>query len=372
MQNQFDDVDFRATQGMNRGGQDGMQIGPSRTLPVEDIEKSMKRDKVLQDMFNSTVLAGPRAKQRVDAWGGADVHRNKDGSYRLYWHTEQNTDQSGNLPQFGNPREGGVHSGTNQAAEQASFGLINHQDDLDSMIEGRAALEENLRQVFGLADMDVQKGMNTVGKTMRQYIARKFNDQSWMPTGANFDSLFNDLKAQLGEALKRLDADPNAASRYMGKLKDVDTPSTVPHLFKGKNGFYWHDGGGYSVESFNAKLQETWPDEADKIQRLYEDSTRNIAPLTDDAEMWGLNQAATTAEWKALQGFLESKGFDHAWYINAVEDKGSVSIINWNPDLWMPVYEIAGNNRQQTAALQMLAAMGLPIGATGAALRETE
>ena len=124
-------------------------------------------------------------------------------------------------------------------------------------------------------------------------------------------------------------------------------------VFRGKNGLLMKDlNANFRPGNVAEQLEDIFPDDADEILAA---------------------ASGTRAEkTKKLQAFIESKGFDHIVYHNAVEDRGSVSIINWNPDLQKSVYdpELAGMGDKAASGAAAQAFIGmLGIGGTGAALQ---
>ena len=80
---------------------------------------------------------------------------------------------------------------------------------------------------------------------------------------------------------------------------------------------------------------------------------------------------------KALGQFIEHKGFDHISYLNGVEDRGSLSIINWNPDLQRSIWdpEFVGSSPAAAAkavSAYVLVAIGLGAKIDGTVRKEQQ
>jgi hypothetical protein len=131
--------------------------------------------------------------------------------------------------------------------------------------------------------------------------------------------MWDELEELLKEAFFNVDMPEELALKLIGDMRSMPTTVATPHLFRGKNGLLLQDNGNF------------YPGEvAKQLQQIFKDDWDEIEAAAGGSKVEGS---------KKLAKFLESKGYDHIVYINAVEDRGLPSIINWNPELWVSIYD---------------------------------
>jgi hypothetical protein len=144
---------------------------------------------------------------------------------------------------------------------------------------------------------------------------------------------------------------------FVSGLKTMPTPSTTPFLFRGRNGLLLEDAGGFKAVGV-----------ANQLERIFNNAD-DIAAID-----MALGAAGETAKQQELIKFIESKGYDHAVYHNSVEDKGSLSIINWNADLmaspWARQFNQGPADQAQVATQYIMGALG--FGGADAIIRDEE
>ena len=227
----------------------------------------------------------------------------------------------------------GMHSGTYRAAEQAAVRDITEVMYRHQEFEEDIETFSNMSELAGLTKEELQ---SMIIETANNYLVDSFKTHGktgWNQIGQGLQDTLNQILLEVGVPNPSLEA-----ARFLRHVRDIPMPSSTPHLFRGKNGLYLKDMGGFGPETVGMQLRQIYPDDADFI----------------DTILGGKDQT------KGLRKFIEDKGFDHVIYHNSAEDKGSISIINWNPDLWMPLYDARLHNSADSQAGAMAAfALGL-------------
>ena len=304
---------------------------------LETVRGSLFNDAAFQTHMSENVLTG-RIKARADAWRGDSPYKS------VYVHVDRQSDplrQQGNLVQFEFPRELGAHSGTNQASVQATIKSPSRSmqqiDDFDVLLDEMAGHTQNPKEF-----------KNRFARTVEQFFIQKFSQ------GRIYDNdMWDELLSEMTGVIKELGGNPKDAGIYIGRAKQLPTANSTPHLFRGRKGLYLKDNGGFGPDEVAAQLAEIFPDKSREIIAARE-------------------AGGTVKANKALQKFIEAQGFDHVVYHNSVEDRGTLSIINWNADLWAPLYgeEILGtspNSYAKTVTAMIMGSLGL--GGAGAEIR---
>ncbi len=280
----------------------------------ERFEKTVKESQDAHKATVETVLSGlrrnPRWVARSDEWIGDSPYKGD-----VMFHTDRVTDPTrpDSFIQFEDPRELGIHAGTNRAAES----VIKPGPDETLMLQQQ--MQSELDQAASGLNMSTDELNRSVVRALENKLVAKFRkgeglfDASlWDETMDTLTEFFTDINSRSPE---------RAAEGMLERLRGIPTPNTTPLLFRGRNGLLLEDTGGFAVGRVSRQLEQIFPDNVQAI----------------DAALGVGDRAAQT---KAMTEFIESKGYDHIVYHNSVEDKGSLSIINWNPDLqrtpWHP------------------------------------
>jgi hypothetical protein len=303
------------------------------------IEASQTAHKEMVNRVTGKLRANPRWTARVNDWF-------EDSPYKddVLFHVDKQTDplRADSFIQFENPREMGLHAGTNAAAERV-IGVWGPE---------AAALQtgdfvEQLEELAGLANIPISRINMVIADELTTFFERKFLEGTTLGKwNDEWKNIMVKVEAELGPDIV------DEAVKIMSILKNMPTPNTTPMVFKGKNGLLLKDEGNFFPRQVADQLVGIFPDDADEI--------------------FAAVSAKKVDQSKNLQKFIESKGYDHIVYNNSVEDRGSVSIINWNPELQKSVWDadFVGSNptgAASAAAAAMLAVMG--IGAQNADVR---
>jgi hypothetical protein len=248
---------------------------------------------------------------------GDSPYRTTTGDPQLQYHVDRYADNTrlGERPiQFDDPNELGNHSGSNAAAEKAGIG---GGGDIDRLVTRRKNLANLVEEV------DTELGAvgafeKEVGEALRKHFEVKFQKGN---TDFNPAGVWDDVEAGLKEA----GVSQKVVNKMLADMK---------------------------VLPVQKQLEEIFPNDTDEILALFD---------PEDAVMT-----------KNLQQFIESKGYDHAVYINAVEDQGVLSIINWNNDLWISPWDDALHRGDVRGAAGAAASvmMGAIFGEYDATVRE--
>lgn len=330
-----------------------LNMGPG----PEQIKQQMGERAINELTFQFTVgrkvfnpIRSPRARSRALEWLGESpyVREGKDiNTPQIFVHMDRWADPNGSMMsqdpiQFSDEaNELGMHSGSYLAAEQASVRDINevmfrHQD-----------FQNDIEQFAGLSD-NPERVKEMIVETLEANLVDKFKSfgkEGWGKVGQDLQDELNMLLVELGVPNPSMEV-----ATFLSRLRSLPVPSTTPHLFRGKNGLYLRDMGGFGPEEIGRQLKLLYPDETTKIDTILDGG----GPTTT----------------KGLRKFIEDKGFDHVIYHNSAEDKGSISIINWNPDLWMSIYDPRLHKSAEGQANAMAAyVLGL-MGLGGAAVQQ--
>jgi hypothetical protein len=293
----------------------------------EDFEMTnmIKKQNFNENLFQRMVNRGfKKDKRRMAAaleWLGDSPYVNADGSPRVMVHVDSQSDTvrgTEDFIQLQKPREAGIHSGTNAAAIKAGL------RDVDDAMYQFEQFDEFVDEVSSISQYDPKDIRGMIVEAMDQHFFQKFSDN---PDSISTAQVWEDVRQVLSEAITDVGGDAQEVTKFIGKAKQLKTANSTPHLFRGKNGLYMRDRGGFTTGPLIEELLEIFPKK--------------------EAEILALRDGGgTTATQQRIQQFIEDQGFDHIVYHNTVEDVGSLSIINWNEDLFMPLFDpqLAGNN----------------------------
>lgn len=298
---------------------------------VDDVASSQSRHRKMSESILKPLEVNPRWKARATEWQGDSPYKGQ-----VMFHTDKITDPTRpqSFLQFEDPKEFGLHAGTNAAAER----VVGFSGIDDAMMQA-SEFSQAIQELAGFAGIPTKKVERVAGRTIEKFLLRKFRKQD-----VDVFEEWDELMEQVGRAL---DEEFGAEAAKLARIfVDTPAPNTTPFLFRGKNGLLLQDSGNFNPRTVAAQLEDIFPDNADEIL----------------AAAGGSRVEAT----QKLQGFIESKGYDHVVYHNAVEDRGNLSIINWNPDLQKGLWdaELVADKPQVSATAAASFIMGvLGIGA---------
>jgi len=297
---------------------------------VDKIASSQGQHRKMVDTIMAPLTRNPRRKAAMDEWMGDSPYAGD-----LQFHVDRITDptRSNSFIQFEEPREFGLHSGTNKAAEK-----VISPSGIEAKMASEAQQIESIKQIAGTLDIPIRELESKFAQAAGRHLRQKFGKEADLNIWDEVDQILKDF-------VDEIEASPQQLSSFKFELKSLFGPSTTPFLFRGRNGLLLEDTGGFGTGAV-----------ADQLEAIF-NTSEDIARI-DEA----LGQAGTVAKQRALQKFMENKGYDHIIYHNAVEDKGSMSIINWNPDLmaspWDPVFTRNAAGQAQAAASYLVGALG--------------
>ena len=312
-------------------------------------ESRARHDTMVSDILGG-LTANPRWKNNYEKWAGDSAYKNE-----IQFHVDVRTDPTSpdRLIQYDKPRQGGVHIGSNRAAESAPG-----MKEVEEFWKVQDEIQSSIEQLAQAAEVPVKKLQNTIGGYINNFKLRQFSkahgEESVMLT---MGEVYKEWEEMVVEITRRLGDDFGPAATVLASdLMRMPTPNTVPVVFRGKNGLLLQDTGGFN----NGEIMDQLRD----IYKTPEDWTAISAAMS------GADEFAIT---KNIQTFIESKGFDHIIYHNTVEDQGSLSIINWNEDLmknvWDSEFYSVPSVKGDTAISSAIIMGVLGLGGTGAALR---
>lgn len=312
-------------------GVDAGEIGRSQGFHI----------KQRNDIFHG-LNKNPRWKQRYQEWVGESAYKDE-----IMFHIDRQTDPTrpNSFIQFEEPKEFGLHAGTSRASE----GVIGY-GGIEGAGEAMGEIANRIDELAGFLMIPEKQLHSIIAREVEAHFQKRFT------SGELFTSINTDEWQEIVDSLKSNDVfqgpELTRANGIIRTLKEMPMPNSTPMVFRGQNGLLLVDHGGFRTDAVADQLRMIFPDDADLI-----DAARG---------------ARGSQAQKNLQEFIESKGYDHIVYHNSVEDKGSLSIINWNPDLQRSLYDadFAGVNPRAGSAVATQAFMGmLGLGGTGAALQ---
>lgn len=340
---QLKDTDYSKRSGMNVDEEVG-EIDKS----FERVRDSRERhDTMVSDIFGG-LRANPRWGQNYDNWVGDSAYKGE-----IQFHVDVRTDPTmpDRLIQYDKPRQGGVHIGSNRAAESVP-GMM----EVEEFWKVQDELSESTTLLAQEAGLPVKEVHASIGRYINRFKMRQFGKAHDNPQ-LTMSEVYSDWDAMVEEIALRLGNDYGNAATVLGRdILRMPTPNTVPVVFRGKNGLLLQDTGGFNNGEILDQLFEIFNNKAD-WQSL-------------DIAAGGADEFEIT---KNLQKWIESKGYDHIIYHNTVEDAGSLSIINWNEDLmknvWDPEFYNVPSTKGNSAIATSLIMGALGMGVGSAALR---
>ena len=333
---QNDDFGARVTLEQNNEVIEGMQGAYQTNL--EGISLSRKRFQKFNESITSKLSKDPRWMKGVEDWSEGSPYQGQ-----VLVHMDRQTDpyRAGTFDQiqFEDARELGVHSGTPAAAEHAA--IINHEFSTKLFDK----LDNDLRRAEELLGMEAGEIDNVVGQAIDRYFLQSFSPEKIL----THEEIFGEIVPILEDAMGELGLPKMQAGKIIGDMTSLPTANATPHLFRGKNGLLLQDNGTFGNSEVMKQLEALFPDDVQALDAI---------------------GGSRKERMKGIRDFIESKGYDHVVYINSVEDRGMYSIVNWNPDLWVSLYDEAltrGNKSRQ--ALTAAAFFAAQLGIGGAAIR---
>lgn len=339
VQNQLDNPDYAALV----VNSDKLDMGGIGVTP-DWVRVRNEADQLMQTRTKAGPMRNPRYAARVKA-------ATKDSAYedRVFYHVERQADDSGKLPQFGpNPHELGLHSGTYAAAIQAT---VRSEEAMEQALQMGDELIEMLAMPL---DMTPKQVAQQLIPQLERFFTLKFQGVADGPAGAVFD----ELAANWGRIAKENGFPEQEIGRTIARLRRLPTASVTPHYFRGRNGLHLSDvDGNWFDTTVIDQLRKIFPNEAPRLRQILN------APRNDRTVQ--------------IQKFIEDQGYDHVVYHNQAEDHGTLSIINWNEDLMVPVWadELLDGSTDGIAKAKAqfaLAMMGFGLGGTSAIVRNEE
>jgi hypothetical protein len=355
LNDQLSDPEFAARSIMNLTETD--ELGNLRTMldagsasgqerqfveTVDAVRSSQKRHQTMVEGIFKPLNKSPRWKIAVEQWIGDSPYAND-----LQFHVDRHTDptRANSFIQFEEPREFGIHSGTNEAAE-TTIDRLGVENVMRNQQQQTQAIEQ-IANIIGRPVKDIERAF---GRAADDHFRQVFTKQAGVDVWQEVDEILDTFADTFNPGL-------NEPAQFKAGIKSMPRPNTTPFLFRGKNGLLLEDTGGFKTGNVAKQLETIFPGE------------ENL--LAIDVALGASGEAA---QQKALQKFIESKGFDHVIYHNSVEDKGSLSIINWNPDLmaspWDAQFTRNAGEQAKAATSFVMAAMG--FGGASATVRDEQ
>lgn len=310
--------------------------------PRDAIVASTKRHEENASRVLGVLESNPRWKGATDDWFGDSPYKGD-----VQFHVDRMTDPTrpNSFIQFDEPWEFGLHSGTNDAAERTI-----HGGGMDAVLRNQQEQAESIIQIAGELDIPVRQIESTMAQAAERHLVRKFTKNGDVNIWDEIREILDTFVDSFGSF--------DITNSFIAGLKSMPTPSTTPFLFRGRNGLLLQDAGGFKAQGVGNQLERIF-NSADDVQAI------------DKA----LSATGETAKQQELIKFIESKGHDHILYYNSVEDKGSLSLINWNEDLmaspWDRRFNQGPADQARVAAQYILGVLGLG-GSASAIVREQE
>jgi hypothetical protein len=322
----------------------GAASGPERQFvdTVDAIKSSQTRHRNIVEGIMAPLSKSTRWKKAVDEWMGDSPYTGD-----LQFHVDRHTDitRPNSFIQFEEPREFGVHSGTNAAAEATIS-----RGGIAEVIMNQEQQAAAVAQVAGTLGIPLKELETTFARAADAHFRQVFTKKAGVDVWDEVDEILERFVVEFG-------APPDEARKFRMGLQSLPRPNTTPFLFRGRNGLLLEDTGGFKTNNVANQLQDIFNNQAD-IEAI------DVA----------LGELGDANKQKALQKFIESKGYDHIIYHNSVEDKGSLSIINWNPDLMASPWDFpfVRNSAEQANAATSFVMSALGLGGASAAVRDEQ
>ena len=317
--------------------------GPMDTGFVKNLQQRQANHTALVETVTAGVKKDKRWTANVESFQGADSPYAND----LMFHVDRISDSSrpNSFIQYEDPKEFGLHSGTNAAAER-----VVGAGGIEDAIMSQSKIQQDIVELEGMLDLPGGALEDVIGGAINSHVQAIFNknpQSSYIDTSA----IWMEVEEVVGSGVRELGGDSQEISKFLTELKNLPAPSTTPTVFAGKNGLLLRDAGSFNPQEVSSQLQDIFPDKIEEI--LAATSIPGRAEKT-----------------KALQKFIEDQGYDHIVYHNAVEDRGSLSIINWNPDLQKSIWDPSFTRNDPNIAAKavtsyMLGVLGISNANTG-------
>lgn len=301
---------------------------------IDSVRKSRTQHMKMSNDILTPLQENPRWASATDEWYGDSPYKGD-----VQFHVDRHTDPTrpNSFIQFEEPWEFGIHSGTNDAAERTI-----HPGGIEAVMRNMEEQAQAIEQIAGTLELPVSAVERAMAQAAERYLVQRFTKNADV-------NIWDEVAGILDEFVVEFNADPQAVGQFIAELKGMPTPSTTPFLFRGKRGLLLVDDGGFKAGGVAEQLEGIF-NNAEDIQSI-------------DVAMGKLGE---TNKQKALIEFIESKGYDHVVYHNTVEDKGSLSLINWNPDLmaspWDKQFTRGPADQARVASQYILGALGLGAG----------
>jgi len=290
------------------------------------VQGSLDRLVKENDQVLTSLSKNKRWMSAVGEWQGSSPYKIGENP-RIMHHLDRETDPGLVNPdldpiQFSQPREIGRHSGSNSAALSRVSPMVPRSGgtgEITNIYDDFNATWERVAEVVNMDPKDMQD-------MLADALTRKVTNQFASARGLKVDhtvmqDLWDEIEGVAKDFVDFTDVPPQIVRSLVQSVKDLPSPSQFPIVFRGKNALVLADEGNWKARTV--------------IDQLLNNRT---FPNDEDALMAISGAGNEAARGKALTEFLESKGYDHIAYVNQVEDRGMVSIINWNPDLERPLW----------------------------------
>jgi len=335
---QLKDTDYAKRSGYNVDE----EVGAVDKLSERVVESRQAHEAMSSDIFDG-LNANPRWKANYERWDGGSPYNGE-----MNFHVDVRTDPTNpnRLIQYDKPRQGGVHMGTNRAAELVPGMMIP-----DEFILRSKELQADAETLVSLAGIPIKELHNTIGGYISKFKLRQFSKAHGEPV-LTMGEVYDEWDAMIKEIAEQLGTEYGPAAKALASdFMRMPTPNTTPVVFRGKNGLVLQDTGGF--------------DNGEILDQLYDFFKTEEDWKALDIAAGGVDEFAIT---KNIQQWIESKGYDHIIYHNTVEDVGSLSIINWNEDLmknvWDPEFYTVPTKKGNAAIATsvIMGALGLGVG----------
>lgn len=311
------------------------------------VRASIMRDISVQNKVSRSFKNNPRTMKYLEGWmEGSPYTRPGKSQPHVFFHVDRYSDPlTSNIEdmiQFSDDaNELGLHSGTMVAAEGATIKTP------EAGMQAHEAFADWIDELAGYTGKDQRELHVLVGDAITNFTERRFEVAWKNRQSIDLGDVFNDVEEFLGRSLVEEGLPVEDVFRNLRSIvRTLPIPDTTPHFFRGKNGLLMEDRGGWFPNGVILQLMEIFPEDRILLE-------------------------AMARENKSIREYIESKGYDHVVYNNTVEDKGMPSIITWNPDLVMSLFD-PRLVRQGGADMQAKATAGMVLGYLGIAPEEEE
>lgn len=323
-------------------------IGVPNDWDVKKLTQDLGQHNALVERIFANQKKNPRWLANVLEYVGDSPFKRQ-----IMFHTDRFSDplRHDSFIQYEDPKEMGVHLGIEPAA--ARFYGQASGDDFAIKLAKR--LDDDINQLADIAGMDPEHVRREIGRAIEKGALDQFEKGSFNMSTKHFRNLKEDLLDSFSffspDAIETQDF-VLQMNDLIADLNSAPTPNLTPVIFRGKNGLYLRDTKNFSPRSVGEQLQELFWEDYDEIQAAMDVSGGRLE------------------QTKALRQYIENKGYDHIIYHNSVESRGSVSIINWNPDLMESIWSPRFNRDNPNSSAQMYAGFIMGMLGLGEVQRE--